>query len=180
LKTSKQIVDLVEKINDFIQAKESKLHLERFSLKEVMETIREENEATLQERSIQWIAPDDLPFIVADKMTVFRALRNLVGNARKYGGNGMRDLRFGYRHDERFHVISVSDDGVGLKDEDKEIVFDPFKRLETSRGQTGSGLGLAIVKEIAERHKGKTWVETGEERGATFLVSISKQMETVP
>ena len=76
-----------------------------------------------------------------------------------------------------FHIISVSDDGVGLKEEDKERVVGIFERLETSRGQSGSGLGLAIVKEIAERHEGQAWVETQGERGATFFISISKHLE---
>lgn len=177
LKTSKQIVDLVEKINAFIQIKETGLQLEKFPLKEVVETIGQENADTLIERNIQWSAPENLPVIVADKMAVFRALRNLVGNALKYGGNDMRELRLDYRHDDGFHIISVSDDGVGLKDEDKERVFELFMRLETSRGQSGSGLGLAIVKEIAERHEGQAWVETQAERGATFFISISKHLE---
>lgn len=180
LKTSKQMVDLVDKINDFIQIKESGLQLEKFPLKEVFETIGQENADTLNERNIRWLEPENPPFIMADKMAIFRALRNLVGNALKYGGDDMRELGLGYGHDDGFHIISVSDDGVGLKEEDKESVFELFKRLETSRGHRGSGLGLSIVKEIAERHKGQAWVETRGERGTIFFISISKQLEAGP
>jgi K+-sensing histidine kinase KdpD len=178
MKTAGQMVDLVEKINAFIQTREAKLQLEKFCMKEVIETIRNENAPVLKRRKISWRNPQFFPVIVADKSDFYRVFRNLVENALKYGGKDMRELRLDYRDEGDFHTFSMSDDGVGLRERDKESVFDLFRRHETSRGQSGSGLGLAIVKEIAEKHKGRAWVERGSDRGVTFSFSIYKNLET--
>jgi signal transduction histidine kinase len=71
-------------------------------------------------------------------------------------------------------VISVSDDGAGIQEADTEKIFRPFFPSKHSRGIQGAGLGLAIVKELARQHKGEVWAEPGQEKGATFYVSLSK------
>lgn len=180
LQTSGQILQLVERINEFIRSREVPLSFERFSLREVFDSIREEFIDELERRRVRWRDQESLPKIVADRLAITRSLRNLVENALKYGGRDMQELRFTYREDAAFHILSVTDDGVGLREEDQKSVFDLFQRHATSRGQSGSGLGLAIVREIAERHQGKAWVEKGNERGATFTISISKQLEALP
>ena len=76
-----------------------------------------------------------------------------------------------------YHVFSFSDDGVGIK-KGEEKIFDPFQRNKTSEGTDGSGLGLAIVKEIAERHQGQVWIDTGSKIGTTFHVSFSTDLAT--
>jgi len=69
---------------------------------------------------------------------------------------------------------------VGIKGEDKEELFKLFQRSETSKGKAGSGLGLAIVKEIAERHQGEAWMETNTNKGTTFYITISKDLDVNP
>ena len=100
-----------------------------------------------------------------------------MDNALKYGGDGMMEIRIGFKEDAAFHILSVSDDGIGIKDGDKEKIFERFQRDETSRGIAGSGLGLAIVKETAERHQGRAWMENGKKGGTTFYFSISKDLK---
>jgi len=89
----------------------------------------------------------------------------------------MLQLEIGYEEDDVFHRFSFSDDGVGIKPEDKEKVFELFQRKETSQGTDGSGLGLAIVKEIAEGHEGRAWVDGSAIKGTTFYISISKNLK---
>ena len=121
-----------------------------------------------------------LPEIIADKLAISRVLRNLIDNALKYGGTEMSEIKIGHKEDDAFHILSVGDDGVGINGAEKEKVFELFQRNETARGKAGSGLGLAIVKEIAERHQGRAWIETGKEVGATFFVSVAKHLEAIP
>jgi len=82
-----------------------------------------------------------------------------------------------YQESDEFHILSVMDDGIGLKAGDSKDIFDIFKRTKTSRGIEGAGLGLAIVKAIAERHAGKIWMKPGTEKGIEFSVSISKNLQ---
>ena len=77
---------------------------------------------------------------------------------------------------DEFHILSVSDDGVGITTEDSNKIFELFQRHGTSRGIEGAGLGLAIVKEIAKKHGGKVWVEPGSLGGLTFYISIHRYL----
>ena len=179
LKASQQMVDLVEDINTFIRTREARLDIEKTSVKEVMDQVKNEFSTVLLHRQINWSEPDGLPEIWADRMALSRVFRNLVDNALKYGGEKLLKIKIGYEENGEFHIFSISDDGIGIKVEDKEKIFEVFQRNETSKGTPGSGLGLAIVKEIAQRHGGQVWIDSQREKGATFYISISKDLENV-
>jgi len=176
LKSSEQIAALAEKINIYISAKEAPLNIERVRLKEITKMIREEFSAQLNIRSIKLLEPESLPEITADRISILRALRNLVDNALKYGGNSLSEIEIGYKDSHASHILFVRDDGVGLKQEEFKDIFGLFKRKKTSTGIQGTGLGLAIVKEIAEQHQGEVWATHGLKKGITFYMSISKTL----
>jgi signal transduction histidine kinase len=176
LKASEQVVALVDGINTFVKSKEALLSIEKVRIKEIVESIRLEFAEPLNLRHIRWLQDDALPEIVADKVGMQRILRNLVENALKYGGEGLSEIRIGYEETPAFHILSVADDGVGIKSETDRL-FKPFYRHKTSEGTEGTGLGLAIVKEIATRHGGEVWIEQVATRGATFRFSVSKRLE---
>ena len=138
--------------------------------------VRDELGALLGSRRINWSEPNVLPEIRADRMSLLRVFRNLVDNALKYGGDVLSEIRIEYAESPGLHVFGVIDDGVGIKEEDREEVFELFQRGQTDRTVEGTGLGLAIVKEIADKHKGKVWIESGAGSGAAFYVAISKDL----
>ena len=177
LKASEQAMALVEEINVYIRTKEVPLHFEMFKPGEVIGMVRSEFTALLSFRGINWREPDDVPEIKADRLSFVRMLRNLVDNALKYGGEKLSEVRIDYRQTQDFHVFSVSDNGIGIKDHDSEKIFGIFQRDETSKGTEGTGLGLAIVKEIAEKHRGKVMVEAAPEGGTVFYVYISRHLQ---
>ncbi len=177
LKASQQIAGLAENINVYISTKEAPMTIENLNLKELFQMVREEIAPQLNSRKIKWSQPDHLPGIRADRLSIVRIIRNLVDNALKYGGDALSEISIGYQKSDESHILSVMDDGIGLKTGDSKKIFDTFKRTETSRGIEGAGLGLAIVKEIAERHAGKIWVKQGPERGINFSVSISRNLQ---
>jgi signal transduction histidine kinase len=89
----------------------------------------------------------------------------------------LSEIRIAYEESDGFHILCVNDNGVGVKNENAEKIFDPFERSVLFQQIEGAGLGLAIVKEIAAQHQGEVWVANGEEKGTTFCVSISKNLE---
>jgi len=178
LKTAEHIAALVEQINVFISTKEAPLNIERLELKELLNMIRDEFSTQLNIREIGWLEPDSLPEIKADRLSIVRALRNLVDNALKYGGEALTEINIKYKALRESHILSITDNGIGLKKQNyDQDVFGPFIRKKTSKGIEGSGLGLSIVKEIAEKHGGKVWLEPGLKRGITFYISIPKYLQ---
>jgi len=178
LKAAEQIASLVEQVNAFISTKEAPLTIERLELKQVLQLIREEFSTQLTIREIRWSEPDYIREIKADRLSIIRALRNLVDNALKYGGEALSEINIGYKESHESHILSIKDNGIGLKEQDShQDIFAPFIRSKTSKGIEGSGLGLTIIREIAEKHGGDVWLELGQERGITFYISIPKNLQ---
>ncbi len=65
-------------------------------------------------------------------------------------------------------IISVTDNGVGISEEDKANIFSPFFTTKTE----GTGLGLAIVEDIIELHGGRIWVENAQPKGSVFIIQL--------
>jgi PAS domain S-box-containing protein len=176
LKASVHVAALIEKINVYITTKESPLKIEKINIKDILQIISEEFSPRLIVRQIMWLEPEAMVEIKADKLSILRVFRNFVDNALKYGGEDLSEIRVGCKESEEFHTLSVSDDGVGIREGDYERIFAAFRRGETYKVVEGVGLGLAIVAEIAESHGGRVWAEPREERGTTFHISIAKDL----
>jgi len=127
------------------------------------------------ERNIRWSETNSIPPINADSLYIVRALRNLVDNALKYGGDTLSRITFDCRVSPESYILCVSDDGAGIEQDGNDL-FNAFVRSTSSEGVQGAGLGLAIVREIAEKHGGRVWIEPAKEKGITFCLSISKQL----
>jgi len=177
LRTSRQMLTLVEMINAYIAAKEAPLHLEEVPVGEVVEGVAKEFSHETRKRHIQIVVSENLPLIIADRIGLTRVFRNLFDNALKYGGDGLSEICIDYRREGGFHLFSFGDDGVGLADQDEERLFELFERRKHSRGITGTGMGLAIVKEMVKRHGGRIWVDTAYRKGARFNLSISEDLK---
>jgi signal transduction histidine kinase len=176
LSTSEQALKLIEEINVYIKTRELPLEFEQISLGDVIQMVRDEFGALLSVRQINLRYPESTPEFRADQLSILRVLRNLVDNALKYGGDDLSEISIGYEGSDDFHILSVSDDGVGIRTQDQEKIFGVFERNVTAKGIEGTGLGLAIVREIAERHLGKVSVEPGLTKGTLFHVYISKHL----
>ena len=176
LRASLHVGALIEKINAYIEAQEAPLKVEDLDLKEILQIIKDEFSPRLTIRQIEWLEPDSIPHFKGDKISFLRVFRNFVDNALKYGGDNLSQIRVGYQESDDFHILSVSDNGIGLRGRDFESLFAAFRRDDSSRAVEGAGLGLAIVREIAERHGGKVWAEPGMHNGATFYLSVSKEL----
>ncbi|MGO1950525.1 MAG: sensor histidine kinase [Mycobacteriaceae bacterium] len=117
--------------------------------------------------------------VMGSRRLLGRAVRNLVDNAARHA-DGRVVLRLGTAQDDARPavVLTVADDGTGVPEADRELVFDRFARLDEGRARDagGSGLGLAIVKEVVDVHHGHMTVGTSPEEntrgGAVFTVTL--------
>jgi signal transduction histidine kinase len=108
-----------------------------------------------------------------DERLLRRALRNLLENARRYGGDDVTVLLA----DTASHVeLRVCDRGPGVPEALRERIFEPFYRLPGHAEQAGGvGLGLSLVKQIAERHGGGVRCEAREGGGSCFVLTLPRR-----
>ncbi len=175
-RASEDIVSLVHQINVFISTKETPLHIENISLKEIFKEINDEFLNELNNRSIQLSVSEKVPdSLVADRISIIRIFRNIIENSLKYGGDELGRIAIDYRGTNDMHILTVTDDGEGIKEKDSDYIFNWFKRTDSKKTQ-GSGMGLAIIREIISLHGGEIWHEPAKPKGATFCFSLYRQL----
>jgi signal transduction histidine kinase len=114
-----------------------------------------------------------LPIVTGDRDRLIQVLSNLVNNAVKYSPEG-GTVTLATRVDGRYALVSVTDTGVGIPQDEIGHVFERFRRVHSGAAQAipGTGLGLTIVKQIVEMHGGKIWVESAVGHGSSFHFTI--------
>ncbi len=113
--------------------------------------------------------------VVGDIQKIQQVLINLIVNAINYS-NPKTEVTIEFEDFEDKIQVSIKDQGVGIKQEDIDRIFERFYRVDKSRNRNngGSGLGLAIVKHILEAHKQKIYVSSKVGKGSTFSFYLQK------
>ena len=117
--------------------------------------------------------------VLGNRTLLERAFFNLVENAIRYNRpNGTVTIRAS--RETGAVRIEVTDEGIGIPQEFREQIFEPFFRVDRSRSRQlgGAGLGLSLVRAIAELHNGKVWVEAAENQGSSFFMTLPDQTKS--
>lgn len=130
-------------------------------------------QAAHKEITLRFDLPPKLPVIRGDRDKIVMALHNLVGNAVKYTpAGGEVTVRVGEEKGQL--TVEVIDNGIGVRDEERELIFEKFYRAKDRRisGVTGTGLGLAIAREVVRLHGGDISVQSQLDKGSTFTMTL--------
>jgi len=113
--------------------------------------------------------------VIGDERLVRRALRNLLENARRYGGSDI-SVSIDRPSPDGGVTLRVCDRGTGVPEAMRERIFEPFFRLPGHAEQAGGvGLGLSLVKQIAERHGGRVRCEGRDGGGSCFVIDLPQR-----
>lgn len=158
-----------------IEAGSLKLYQEDVRLDAIFEDLRADYKAQAQDKEIalSFELPPKLPVIRGDREKIVLALHNLVGNALKYTPQGGQ-IRVQVDTDGQGVTVAVADNGIGIKPEEQELIFEKFYRAKDRRiaGITGSGLGLALARQVVRLHGGDITVRSAIDKGSTFTMTL--------
>jgi len=164
------IVDLSK-----IEAGFFKLNLSNNNIVEVVEEIVVSVSALTYSKGLNIIFDTDVEenIIACDTEKIERIVLNLISNAIKFSDEG-DEIFVEVKKKNEFVEISVRDNGIGIKEEYLDMIFDRFKQVDKSlsRNAEGTGIGLSLVKSIVELHGGSIFVESEFGKGSKFTVKL--------
>lgn len=176
------LLDIINDILDFSKIDAGKMELSEseYMLFSTVNDVQNMINSRLKGGNVTFVvnASPDIPSVfVGDEVRIRQILLNLLGNAVKFTEKGKITLDVSFKRENLGQarlIFRVSDTGIGIKDEDKEKLFNAFSQADTKKSRTiqGTGLGLVITKRLAEMMGGSVTMQSVYGKGTTFTVEL--------
>ena len=167
---ARRLAELVEDFLDLQRMEEGRLalHYEQLDVSNLLLEQAElfSGQSTIHEFDVE--LPEQPLVLEGDSRRLRQVVANLFSNAIKYSPDG-GVVRVSAQANGSAVVVSVQDDGIGIPQEQHELVFTKFFRGDAgARGISGTGLGLVLSREIVEAHQGEVGFDSAPDAGSTF------------
>jgi two-component system sensor histidine kinase VicK len=176
-KANQQVKRMTSMINGFLnisRLESGKILIEKqkFDIDKLLSEMIAESQITVNTHQFEFESCGDTE-VFADRDKISSVVSNLMSNAVKYSPKGKLIL-IQCKVEDGYAIVSVTDDGMGIKPADIERIFDRYFRVESSHTQhiSGFGIGLYLSAEIVRRHEGKIWATSVIGVGSTFYFSL--------
>lgn len=171
-RNSQRLLYLVNQLLDFrkVQENEMKMRFTPQNVKELLSAICERFRPSMEQSGITFKVelPDDNFTADLDKEAITKLVSNLLSNATKYARDEV--VLSCFVQNEQCFVIQVTDNGIGINEQEQKKIFNPF--FQATDNKPGTGIGLSIVKGIADAHDGRVEVSSEVEKGTSFIVTL--------
>jgi light-regulated signal transduction histidine kinase (bacteriophytochrome) len=125
------------------------------------------------EKNSAHIMFEDCPVILGDEIQLTQLFQNLINNAIKFSKKEeFPCIRISAKQTDNRWLFSIQDNGIGMKKEHLQNIFEAFRRLHPQSEYPGNGIGLALCKRIVESHRGNIWAESEIGKGTTIYFNI--------
>ncbi|KKM09550.1 histidine kinase [Clostridiales bacterium PH28_bin88] len=177
-KSGENLLELINNLLDLakIEAGRHQLNLDLADPVDILIAVEKTTGPLAQKQGLTLeVKMEDVPLIYCDAEKIRRVLLNLVGNAIKFTPAGGQVKLLATGKPETGEVIfQVKDNGIGIAPQDQQLIFEPFRQVDSSdsRKYRGTGLGLSLANELVEMHGGRISVDSEPGRGSTFTVSL--------
>ncbi len=179
-KSVERLIYLVKDLDMISELEKGRIHVDKnpFNLTALAQDVLDLLEVKADKTNIKLILnhqQNQTIKVIGDLEKIQQVFINLVVNAINYSDQNTEISIEFLETDERVKVM-IKDQGVGIKNDDLERIFERFYRVDKSRNrnQGGSGLGLAIVKHILEAHNQRIYVQSKPGKGSTFYFYLNK------
>lgn len=176
-RTEKQVRKMTGMINSFLnlsrlESGKIQVELQPFDLEALLKEIQQESQATVNTHEVIF-HPFDPTCVTGDYEKIGQVIQNLISNAIKYSARNTT-VHISCSTIGDSVQISVSDEGVGIREEDLLRIFERFYRVHDAETSniSGFGIGLYLCAEIIKRHGGKIWAESRLGEGSTFRFTL--------
>lgn len=175
-KNTRHLMRLIEQLLEFrkLQNNKQSLHLQRTDAVPFLEEIFKSfvNVAEKTNIDYQFVSSQQVIPVYMDKNKVDKIIFNLLSNAFKFTPRGGKIiLSVGVNDNSHMLVVKVSDTGIGIPEEKKDLLFSRFMQINFS--ESGTGIGLSLVKEFTALHKGNVGYSENEGGGSVFKFELS-------
>jgi signal transduction histidine kinase len=174
--SGKQLLNLINDILDLAKVDAGKLdiRIERLDLKPVINSVLSTASGLLAGKPIRLETdlPDFIPPVWADEARVRQVLLNVYSNAAKFTERG--SIKITVRPLDDVMQISITDTGIGIGQENLDVIFEEFKQASGPGRdpRSGAGLGLAICRQLLSLMNGRIWAESKIGVGSTFHITV--------
>jgi|GEM_PF-2390194 len=166
---------LIDDLLEFSRIGRNFTEIEERDVNEIVSEVIQYYETTIAAKEAV-VSVGEMPSIQYVPMQLRMLFQNLIGNALKYHARDrVPEIEIKAEEKDSNWQFSVSDNGIGIKEEYNKEIFDLFKRLHSTEEYSGTGMGLAMCKKIVEQHGGRIWVDSEVGKGSTFHFTVSKR-----
>lgn len=176
---SKHLLELINGLLDLsrIEAGKTVLSYGTFTISDLLSEVIPAIEQLAREKglTLTYSVAANIGHPYADQAKTKQVLMNILGNAVKFTNEGI--VKLNVVETDKDFAFSVTDTGIGIKEEDLGVIFDSFKQVGPAQiaGYEGTGLGLAISKQFIEMQDGRIWAESELGKGSTFTFTLPKK-----
>jgi len=178
IKESDRLIRLISQVLDYekIESAQIAWSVASLNLAEVIKDAVASTRQLIQDKNIKINLDIDprIPSVAGDRDRLVQVLVNLISNAVKFCEASRGDITVRLRTKAAHLLIQVEDNGIGIKPENLNRIFEPFHQIKNpTRGRpVGTGIGLTITKRIIDFHHGRIWAESTPGKGATFSFTL--------
>ena len=153
-----------------------KYEMAPFDFEKVAQDLSTDLSITAQKKglNLKYVSDGKPHTVMGDMEKIRQVVLNIIDNAIKYTEKGSVTVAIKHNDVRNVDILSVTDTGMGISPEEKEVLFQKFSRGEGGKTNTsGSGLGLYLAKQIAEAHGGHVGIDSpGVGKGSTFTIEL--------
>lgn len=168
----KKMGSMIQDILSYSRARQDELESHNVNISSLAAVVVDELKTLNKEYGVKFEITQGLS-CKGDPRYLNNLVSNLIRNAWKYSRNSPNPkVFFGAEEHEKGLVFYVSDNGIGLPEQEVGKLFQPFARLSNATNIEGTGMGLPLARRIVERHGGSIWAKNSKEGGSVFFFTI--------
>lgn len=166
--------NLISEMLQISDLRNKKISDEAVDLKQIIQIVKQGLNHQIQASQAQIIC-NSLPKVNGSQVMLCQLFQNLISNAIKFRKeNLIPQINIEANEKEKEWLISISDNGIGLKETDCVKIFQEFTKVNNPEEYEGQGIGLTTCKQIIEKHKGQIWLKSQLGVGTTFFFTLPK------